>query len=217
MLSVESRVIQELNAAIGPKSDNLSKSHELVDKYVKQLNGIEEKVRTRKNLHIIDVHCLRFHSFQLSTSPILKSAFEGAKHSIDDADERLQNADDYTAKIDRKIAEFREINENISSNLEKIHELEHLIEYYKVLQDVQDISNELTSCIHSKEEQKIVNLFLSLCGCPSSQDSVIGRLQDVDAPHMKLYARRMALYWHDIIRDKLSRYAKGNDPRGEII
>jgi hypothetical protein len=213
MLSVESRVIQELNAAIGPKSDNLSKSHELVDKYVKQLNSIEEKVRTRQNLHITDPdQCLRFHYLQLSASPILKSTFEGAKHSIDDADERLRNADEYIAKIDKKISGFKEINDNISTNLEKIHELEHLIEYYKVLQDVQDISNELTSCIHSKEEQKIVNLFLSLCGCPSSQDSVIGRLQDVDAPHMKLYARRMALYWHDIIRAKLSRYANGISP-----
>jgi RAD50-interacting protein 1 len=141
----------------------------------------------------------------LSNSPNIKSSFDGAKHSIDDANEKLQNSDEYVEKIDKKISGFKEIQENISSHLEKIHELEHLIEYYRVLQDVQDISNELSSCIHSKEEQKIVNLFLSLCGCPSSQDSVIGRLQDVDAPHMKLYARRMALYWHDIIKDKLSR------------
>jgi RAD50-interacting protein 1 len=74
-----------------------------------------------------------------------------------------------------------------------------------VLQDIQDISAELSTCIHSKEDQKIVNLFLSLCGSPESSESVIGRLQEVDAPHMKLYARRMALHWHDIIKEKLSR------------
>lgn len=88
--------------------------------------------------------------------------------------------------------------------MSKITEFEHLVEYYRVLQDIQDINAELTSCIHSKDEQKVVNLFLSLSGSPESDDSVVGRLQEVDAPHMKLYARRMALYWHDVIKEKLS-------------
>jgi RAD50-interacting protein 1 len=89
--------------------------------------------------------------------------------------------------------------------LEKISELEHLIEYFRILQDIQDISSELENCIYSKDEQKIVNLFLSLSGSPESSDSVLGRLQDVDAPHMKLYSRRVALYWHEVIVKKLSR------------
>lgn len=97
------------------------------------------------------------------------------------------------------------VHDNIKEHLTKITELEHLVEYFRVLQDIQDISTDLTNCIHSKDEQKIVNLFLSLSGSPESSDSVIGRLQDVDAPHMKLYARRMALYWHDIIKEKLSK------------
>lgn len=45
---------------------------------------------------------------------------------------------------------------------------------------------------------------MSLSGSPDSLDSVIGRLQDVDAPHLKLYARRVALHWYEIIKEKLS-------------
>lgn len=49
-----------------------------------------------------------------------------------------------------------------------------------------------------------MNLFLSLSGSPDSSDSVIGRLQEVDAPHLKLYARRVAMHWYEIIKEKFS-------------
>lgn len=42
---MEDRVIAELNAELGSNVDNLSKSKSLVDKYVDQLNVIEEKVK----------------------------------------------------------------------------------------------------------------------------------------------------------------------------
>ena len=70
---------------------------------------------------------------------------------------------------------------------------------------VLNFSNELVSCIHSRDELKIVNLYLALCGDPNSSTSVLGRLQDVNAPNLKLYARQIALYWHEIIKEKLSK------------
>lgn len=41
---MEDRIIAEFNAFFGSDVENLSKSKDLVDKYVDQLNGIEEKV-----------------------------------------------------------------------------------------------------------------------------------------------------------------------------
>lgn len=41
---MEDRVIAEINAELGCNVENLSKSKNLVDKYVNQLNAIEEKV-----------------------------------------------------------------------------------------------------------------------------------------------------------------------------
>jgi len=118
--------------------------------------------------------------------------------------EKLQAVEEFEKRITQKVEKFKEIEVKIHANLQKINELEHLIEYFCVVQDIQDISAELTHCVHSKDEQRIVNLFLSLSGSPESNASVLGRLQEVDAPHLKLYARRMALYWHDIIKNKLS-------------
>lgn len=43
--AMEDRIIAELNAELGSKVDNLARSQGLVDKYVEQLNSIEQKVR----------------------------------------------------------------------------------------------------------------------------------------------------------------------------
>ena len=44
---MEDRVIAELNAELGDNIKNLSKSNDLVDKYVNQLNAIEDKVKLK--------------------------------------------------------------------------------------------------------------------------------------------------------------------------
>lgn len=206
---MEERVIAELNAEFGSIVENLSKSHVLVDKYVNEMNAIEEKVRKLCNSFVY-VDWRVFFSFQLTltsenASPILKLTLDGAQLILDEASEKFESVDQYEKKICVKIEKYKEVHATIKEHLTKITDLEHLVEYFKVLQDIQDISGELTSCIHSKDEQRVVTLFLSLSGSPESSDSVIGRLQDVDAPHMKLYARRMALHWHDIIKEKLSK------------
>jgi hypothetical protein len=116
----------------------------------------------------------------------------------------MEMINSYEERISKRIEKFKNVQQEIKVYLDKIEGLEHLVEYFRILQDIQDINNELSRCISSKDEEKIVNLFLSLSGSPESTDSVIGRLQDVDAPHLKLYARRVALHWYDIIKQKLS-------------
>jgi RAD50-interacting protein 1 len=135
---------------------------------------------------------------------VLKKTLESTEAVLGEVDKRIECVDQYQKRIQETIQKYKKIHDGIEEHLTKIAELEHLVKYFLVLQDIQDISAELTNCINSKDEQKIVNLFLSLSGSPESTDSVIGRLQEVDAPHMKLYARRMALYWHDVIKEKLS-------------
>lgn len=43
-MGIEERVIAKLNAELGGKVENLSKSKDLVNKYVDNLNNIERKV-----------------------------------------------------------------------------------------------------------------------------------------------------------------------------
>lgn len=124
--------------------------------------------------------------------------------SLDTIEETMQDITIYETKIEKHLNKYRKIEHEIHSHLERIEELEKLIEYFRIVQDVQDINHELSRCITSKDDQKVVNLFLSLSGSPESTDSVIGRLQDVDAPNLKLYSRKVAIHWHDVIKQKFS-------------
>lgn len=137
-------------------------------------------------------------------SESIKLALEDSQYAIDSIDETVEYIKSYETKIEKHLNKYQKVEHEIHSHLEKISDLEKLVEYFRIVQDIQDINHELSKCIHSKDDQRIVNLFLSLCGSPESTDSVIGRLQDVDAPNLKLYSRQIAIHWHDVIKEKLS-------------
>lgn len=56
-----------------------------------------------------------------------------------------------------------------------------------------------------KDDQKSVGLYLSLYGGSDSPNSIIGRLENVEAQNLKSYAERTAIYWYDILKEKLSK------------
>lgn len=56
-----------------------------------------------------------------------------------------------------------------------------------------------------KDDQKSIGLYLSLYGGNDSANSIIGRLENVDAQSLKSYAERTAIYWYDILKEKLSK------------
>lgn len=112
---------------------------------------------------------------------------------------------------EQKLKLFQGILDSVSGNLKKITTLQHLVEYVKVQRDIEEISEELKSCIKGKDDHKTISLYLSLCGGGDhqSQSSVIGRLRDVEAAHLKDYATKTATYWHDNLLEKFSRDFEG--------
>lgn len=48
-MSLEDIIIQRLNAELGDKVENLSKSKNLVDRYLKQLDDINDKVSSKSD------------------------------------------------------------------------------------------------------------------------------------------------------------------------
>ncbi|CAG9801047.1 unnamed protein product [Chironomus riparius] len=188
-MGIEERVIAKLNAELAGKVESLPRSKELVNKYVDQLNNIEKKLN-------IDEESDESENFRIVLTE--------SQNALDTIDEKLDKIKNYEEKIEKHLKKFRKVEEEIHSHLEKITDLERLVEYFRIVQDIQDISHELSKCINSKDDQKTVNLFLSLSGSPESSDSVIGRLQDVDAPNLKFYSRQIAIHWHDVIKKKLS-------------
>lgn len=57
----------------------------------------------------------------------------------------------------------------------------------------------------NKDDQKAIGLYLSLYGGPDSANSIIGRLENVEAHNLKSYADRVAVYWYDVLKEKFSK------------
>lgn len=51
-MGIEDRIVAKLNAELGGSVDNLSRSKDLVNKYVNKLNTIEDKVKSKILLKI---------------------------------------------------------------------------------------------------------------------------------------------------------------------
>ena len=47
---------------------------------------------------------------------------------------------------------------------------------------------------------------MSLCGGTDTTNNIIGRLENVEAFHLKAFADKTAQYWHDNLVDKFSKY-----------
>lgn len=56
-----------------------------------------------------------------------------------------------------------------------------------------------------KDDQKAIGLYLSLYGGSDSANSIIGRLENVEALNLRSYAERTAIYWYDILKEKFSK------------
>lgn len=57
----------------------------------------------------------------------------------------------------------------------------------------------------SKDDQKASSLYLSLYGGSDSPNSIIGRLEMIEAHNLKSYADRVAIYWYDVLQEKFSK------------
>ncbi|XP_055703383.1 RINT1-like protein [Phlebotomus papatasi] len=189
MKTPEERIIERINKEIGSDIKNLHKSECLVREYEESLRDIRAKLSLEDP----------------SVSSVIKTTLTDAENVSDKVERQIEKVEKFTESLSEKLDFRTSIVTGIGDNLAKIRDLEHLIEYFKILRDIQDISQELKASVGGRDEAKIVGFYLALCGEKESCNSVIGRLQHVEAPHLKTFANQTASYWHDILLEKFSK------------
>uniref|UniRef100_A0A336MD67 CSON013936 protein n=1 Tax=Culicoides sonorensis TaxID=179676 RepID=A0A336MD67_CULSO len=135
---------------------------------------------------------------------LAKSLAQLSKYA-DAGEAKIKSLEEFAQKVENKIETNNSLLTSVSENTESILQLQHLLGYFKLIRDIQDISQELSACINGTDESKQVELYLSLCGDSYTFDNVLGRTFETDAPNLKLFARRTAFYWHDLLRDKFAK------------
>lgn len=155
----------------------------------------------------------------------IKSALAQCRDSHEIIQLETAKIDQFQEKLSAKLDSYHGILDGVTKQLDKIRSLQHLIEYFKILKDIQEVRyvcnmNELfinqliyvLFCVYSKslstnikDDQKSIGLYLSLYGGTDSANSIIGRLENVEAQNLRSYAERTATYWYEILREKLSK------------
>ncbi|KAL9701684.1 hypothetical protein quinque_005125 [Culex quinquefasciatus] len=186
-MTVEERVLARLNRELGSSFDALAKSDDLVKKFQTDLDQLAAR------LTLSDENC----------APELKNAVQSCSWRYTELEEAADNLEAFQEKLQEKIDKHRDVMERIEGHLAKIGKLENQKEYFMIMQDIQNIGQELTVSVHGKDDNKTISLYVALSG--SLSNCILDRLNGVDAPHLKIYARNVAFYWHDILKEK---YAK---------
>ncbi|XP_058462968.1 RINT1-like protein [Malaya genurostris] len=186
-MTIEDRVIERLNKELGSDIGALAKSGDLVQSLRTDLD------RFSRRLTLTDEQC----------APELKNALQSCSQRYTELEEAADHLDSFEKTLSEKITRHQKLLEQIDDKLERINKLQNMKEYFMILLDIQNISQGLTSSINGKDENKMISLYVALSG--NLSNSILDRLSEVDAPHLKMFARKTAFYWHDILKDKFSK------------
>lgn len=120
------------------------------------------------------------------------------------AEERLESMRQFSDQLREKIEHNETIINAVAEDAEKVVQMQKLVQYLKLVRDIQEISNQLKNTIHGSDESKMVELYLTLCGDSYDDNHLLGRAFQTEAPNLKLFARSTAFYWHDLLKEKFA-------------
>lgn len=141
----------------------------------------------------------------LKVPSFLKTSIAGGHQYLEELDDLQERVTVSGCDNEKKVEKFQEIQDSVSGNLNKINTLQHLVEYVRIQRDIEEISEELKSSIKGRDDHKTIGLYLSLSGDHQSTNSVLGRLHNIEAAHLKEFALNTAVFWHEHLKEKFSR------------
>ncbi|XP_036339913.1 RINT1-like protein isoform X1 [Rhagoletis pomonella] len=187
---LERRVIAFINKEMGDDCKKLYRAAVLVDKYHASIEHIKEKLSCEYD--------------GTSNSTDIKSALHAQEKVSQSMEFQVEKLCQFSTRLSEKIGKTDEALSKVLKDLENVRKLQQLKQYLKIVQDIQEISQSLNDTIRTKDEAKMVNIYLTLFEDSDCENSIIGRLCNIEAPHLKLYAIKTATFWHKILRDKFT-------------
>ncbi|XP_023161014.1 RINT1-like protein [Drosophila hydei] len=185
---LEQRIAARLNEKIGKDANQLHRAALLVDDSKQRLQSISQNLNYEEPLNVSSY----------------KSALQCQQQVCESIDFELEKLSQFSAKLKQKLKECQPALEGVAEDLQQVRQLQNVTQYLRLVQDIQEISAALGGAINGKDEAKLVNIYLTLYEGNDCEHSVVGRLQAVQANHLKSYAESTAIYWHKLLLQRLS-------------
>ncbi|CAG9859732.1 unnamed protein product [Phyllotreta striolata] len=117
---------------------------------------------------------------------------------IENGRDAVNRTDETISTIQNDLDEIQEVRSDIKNYFDKLNTLQCTLQYLKILQQVDYLNNELYKEVGKKDDEKCATLFVNLT-------EICRNLADFAGQHLKNYLKDDIFYWHNILKENLSK------------
>ncbi|XP_039964070.1 RINT1-like protein [Bactrocera neohumeralis] len=187
--SIEQRIIACVNNEIGSDFKKLHRSAVLIDNYKTSIEHLKANLINKNHADLTNI----------------ESALQSQRNCNESLEFQKEKLTKFEKQLSPKIDKSNEALYVILKDLGNVRRLQQLSHYLKIVLDIQEISQSLSNAVNGRDEAKTVNIYLTLFEDKDCENSVIGRLSNIEAHYLKLFAMETASYWHKILSEKFVR------------
>lgn len=123
MRNVANRIVDRINREVGADIKNLHKCKHIVSDYKKRIVEIEAELLIENN----------------NVPSKIKSTLAQCRDVHEAVTLETEKIDQFQVNLLTKLNEYHNILHGVSDQLNKIRSLQHLVEYFKILKDIQEV------------------------------------------------------------------------------
>ncbi|KAK7791157.1 hypothetical protein R5R35_013325 [Gryllus longicercus] len=180
MEEAKQKVIKSLNEEFKDVKD-LKKCHELKTRLENQKSEIEK-------------------SLSLASSEVpskVSAAIRNVEETSHEINKLSADFDSLSCTVTNQLEKVEAVNNKMKEYIEKIEYLERSVAYLQCVKIIEDLSNNLESSLSEKDDQRSVQLFISLC-------ELNEQLEGSKYQHLVSYLHDIIHFWHNLLKQKFS-------------
>ncbi|CAH1179774.1 unnamed protein product [Phaedon cochleariae] len=179
-MEVKREVIRNLNVHYGRRLLDLQECLKLLECKKQEKADIENK---------LDV---------LHSDSFIGNSLKDAEKVIENGKDLISRSKEIIEHIEKDLDDVDEVRKDIHKYFDKINRLQCLLQYFRVIQHIEQLSRELQKEIGKKDDEKCATLFANLT-------EINRNLVDTRGKHLLGYLKETIYYWHKILKDKFAK------------
>ncbi|CAG9828087.1 unnamed protein product [Diabrotica balteata] len=173
-------VIHNLNEEYGKALLDVNKCLELRNKLLQERKEIEEQLDISNSKFTIGASIKEGELFVQNTADVVNRSKEAV------------------SKIRTDLEEIQEVRTEIKNYFDKLNALQCTLQYFKVVQHIECLSDELQIEVGKKDDERCVTIFANLT-------EISRNLADFCGQNLRNYLKDNIYFWHNILKEKLAK------------
>lgn len=109
----------------------------------------------------------------------------------------VDRSDNLVEELEEELNELEDTRRAVQEHIDNFNTLQTILQYYRVLESVADLSSVLQLELDNKDDEKCVTIYANLC-------EISRNLTDCAALNLRNHLREMITHWHELLKQKFS-------------